>query len=143
MGKKTDNTGTGKSGTSDEAAGNNNGNDADKVGDKGIREGSLMSKNYEGKPGGGDGGLDMAGWRYDVAPKKDPYANETGFIKFRIKIDGDGNLISVDRVEGTVSPHVEKWYRDELRKTTFSRTGSSSSSSTGATGYVTFVIKAK
>jgi periplasmic protein TonB len=82
------------------------------------------------------------GWRYDVSPKRDPYDNETGFVKFRIRIDADGNLIGVERLESTVSPHVEKWYRDQLQKTTFSRTGGGRSP-TGATGTVTFVIRSR
>ncbi|MBD1396037.1 hypothetical protein H9Q13_02575 [Pontibacter sp. JH31] len=143
-GKPTESTGTGKSGTSNEATGNNNGNDANKVGDKGDPAGSLDAKAMMGKPGGGGGGdgLDMAGWRYDVSPKRDPYDNETGFVKFRIRIDADGNLIAVERLESTVSPHVEKWYRDQLQRTTFSRTGGGRSS-TGATGTVTFVIRSR
>ncbi|WP_461489463.1 hypothetical protein [Pontibacter sp. HJ8] len=143
-GKPTDNTGTGKSGTSNEATGNNNGDDANKVGDKGDPAGTLDAKAMMGKPGGGGGGdgLDMAGWRYDVSPKRDPYDNETGFIKFRIRIDADGNLIAVERLESTVSPHVEKWYKDQLQRTTFSRTGGGRST-TGATGTVTFVIRSR
>jgi outer membrane biosynthesis protein TonB len=143
-GKPTESTGTGKSGTSNEATGNNNGDDANKVGDKGDPAGTLDSRNMMGKPGGGGGGdgLDMAGWRYEVAPKRDPYDNETGFIKFRIRIDADGNLIAVERLESTVSPHVEKWYRDQLQRTTFSRIGGGRST-TGATGTVTFVIRSR
>jgi periplasmic protein TonB len=143
-GKPTESTGTGKAGTASTATGNNNGDDANTVGDKGDPAGSLEAKAMMGKPGGGGGGngLDLPGWRYDIAPKKDPYENETGFVKFRIKIDGQGNMISVDRIEGTVSPHVEKWYLDQLRKTTFSRTGGSGPSS-GASGVVTFVIRSR
>ncbi|MBF8962242.1 hypothetical protein I0P70_03200 [Pontibacter sp. FD36] len=143
-GKPTESTGTGKAGTSNEATGNNNGDDANKVGDKGDPRGQMTAKNYEGTPGGGGGGdgLDMAGWRYDISPKRDPYENETGFVKFRIRIDADGNLIGIDRLESTVSPHVEKWYREQLQKTTFSRTGGGRST-TGATGTVTFVIRSR
>jgi periplasmic protein TonB len=143
-GKPTTSTGTGKSGTSDEATGNNNGDNPGTVGDKGSPDGKLDAKALYGKSGGGAGGsLNMAGWAYDVNPKQDPYTNETGTITFRIKIDADGNLISVTRVSGTVSPQVERWYKEQLQKTTFSRTGSNSDKSTGATGTVTFIIKSK
>lgn len=143
-GKPTESTGTGKSGTSNEATGNNNGDDANKIGDKGDPRGIMGAKNYEGTPGGGGGGdgLDLAGWRYDISPKRDPYENETGFVKFRIRIDADGNLVGIDRLESTVSPHVEKWYREQLQKTTFSRTGGGRTA-TGATGTVTFVIRSR
>lgn len=141
-GKPTESTGTGKAGTSDSPTGNNNGDDANKVGDKGDPRGVMTSKNYKGTPGGGSGGLDMPGWRYDIDPKRDPYENETGFVKFSIKIDGDGNIVSVNKIEGTVSPHVERWYREQLQKTTFSRTGGGNSN-VGATGVVTFTITAR
>ncbi|QCR21857.1 hypothetical protein [Pontibacter sp. SGAir0037] len=141
-GKPTESTGTGKAGTSDNATGNNNGDDANKVGDKGDPRGVMTAKNYSGNPGGGAGGLDMPGWRYDIDPKRDPYQNETGFVKFSIKIDGDGNITNISTIEKTVSPHVERWYREQLQKTTFSRTGNSSSNA-GASGVVTFVIRAQ
>ncbi|PRY15552.1 hypothetical protein CLV24_102174 [Pontibacter ummariensis] len=142
-GKPTNSAGTGKNGTSDEATGNNNGDDAGKVGDKGNPEGKVDAKALYGKAGGGGGGsLNMPGWRYDIEPKKDPYENETGLVKFRIRIDGDGNLVSVDVLESTVSPQVVAWYKDQLYKTTFSRTGSGTSS-TGASGVVTFVIRSR
>lgn len=141
-GKPTESTGTGKAGTADSPTGNNNGDDANAVGDKGDPRGVMTSKNYSGNPGGGSGGLDMPGWRYDVNPKKDPFQNETGFVKFSIKIDSDGNIISINTLEKTVSPHVERWYREQLQKTTFSRTGSGAANA-GASGVVTFVIKAQ
>jgi len=142
-GKPTTSTGTGKSGTSDEATGNNNGDNPGTVGDKGSPEGKLDAKALYGKSGGGAGGsLDMAGWAWDVKPNDDPYTNETGKIKYKIKIDGDGNLISIETVTSTVSPQVERWYKNQLQKTTFSRVGNNSNK-TGASGYVTIIVTAK
>ncbi|MDX5422909.1 MAG: hypothetical protein LPK07_09550 [Hymenobacteraceae bacterium] len=142
-GNPTSSAGTGKSGTSDNATGNNNGDDSGKVGDKGSPEGKLDAKALYGKAGGGSGGsLDMPGWRYDIEPRRDPYSNETGIIRFQIKIDEDGNLIGITTLESNVSPQVKKWYEDQLRKTTFSRTGGNANS-TGATGVVTFRITAR
>ncbi|WP_347157050.1 hypothetical protein [Pontibacter chitinilyticus] len=142
-GKPTNSTGNGKAGSSDEATGNNNGDDNGAVGDKGSPEGKLDAKAMMGKPGGGAGGsLDLPGWRYDIEPKRDPYNNETGIIRFRIKIDGDGNMTSVDVLESNVSPQVLAWYRNQLQKTTFSRTGGSGNSS-GASGTVTIRITSR
>jgi len=142
-GKPTTSTGNGKSGSSDAATGNNNGDDDDKVGDKGSPEGKLDAKALYGKPGGGAGGsLDMPGWRYDIEPKRDPYNNETGIIRFRIKIDSDGNFMGADVLESNVSPQVVAWYRTQLQKTTFSRTGGDGESS-GATGIVTIRITSR
>lgn len=142
-GQPTNSTGTGKNGAASYPTGNNNGDDTGKVGDKGDPEGSLNAKAMYGKAGGGDGGLDMPGWRYDVQPKRDPYSNETGIIRFRITIDSDGNLVGITTLESNVSPQVKKWYEDQLRKTTFSRTGGNGNLSAGATGVVTFKITAR
>jgi outer membrane biosynthesis protein TonB len=142
-GKPTTSTGTGKNGSSDEATGNNNGDDDGAVGDKGDPEGKVDAKALYGKAGGGAGGsLDMPGWRYDIEPKKDPYSNETGLVKFSIKIDADGNLTGVTVLESNVSPQVVAWYKQQLQKTTFSRTGSGANSS-GASGVVTFRITSR
>jgi len=142
-GKPTTSTGNGKNGSSDAAIGNNNGDDEGKVGDKGNPEGKLDAKAMMGKPGGGAGGsLDMPGWRYDIEPKRDPYNNETGIIRFRIKIDGDGNFMGADVLESNVSPQVVAWYRTQLQKTSFSRTGGGGESS-GATGTVTIRITSR
>jgi len=142
-GTPTKSAGTGKSGSSDAATGNNNGDDPGKVGDKGSPDGNLNAKALYGKAGGGAGGsLDMPGWRYDIEPRRDPYSNETGIIRFQIKIDEDGNLVGINTLESNVSPQVKKWYEDQLRKTTFSRTGGNGNSS-GATGVVTFRITAR
>lgn len=140
-GAPTNTSGTGKSGTSDKATGNNNGDDKGKVGDKGDPEGKVDSKALYGKSGGGSDGLDMPGWRFDIKPKKDPYTNESGIVRFRIKVDADGNVTSADVIESTVSPHVVNWYKDELfTKASLVRTGGGSA---GASGVVTFVIRSR
>lgn len=142
-GKPSTSTGTGKSGASDVATGNNNGDDKGAVGDKGDPDGKVDAKSLYGKAGGGAGGsLDLRGWRYDIEPRKDPYSNESGLVKFAIKIDGDGNLTGVTVVESNVSPQVVAWYKEQLQKTTFSRTGSGSSNE-GASGFVTFRITSR
>lgn len=151
-GKSKVETGTGGAGTSNTAAGNNTGDRPGKVGDMGAPNGSMTGKVYTGNPGaggpgpGGSGGgaqLNMAGWRYDVSPQKDPYENESGRIVFRISIDANGDIESVNRVESTVSPQVEKWYRDQIYKTTFSRTSSKTPQDQGATGTITIIIRSR
>jgi len=138
--------GTGTAGTSNNATGNNNGDDANAVGDKGDPKGSVDAKALYGKPGGGKGGssLDMPGWRWDKIPKPDDESSETGKITFEIKIDEDGEILSVRKVEGTVSAAVERLYRAEVEKTTFSRTGPKPPGYSGTTtGRITFVIRAE
>ncbi|WP_439882822.1 hypothetical protein ACSX1A_06570 [Pontibacter sp. MBLB2868] len=140
-GNPSNNSGTGKSGSSDTPTGNNNGDDTGKVGDKGDPDGKVDAKSLYGKAGGGNDGLDMPGWRFDIKPQKDPYANESGIVRFKIKVDSDGNVTSADVIESTVSPHVVNWYKDQLfTKASLVRTGTGSA---GASGVVTFVIRSR
>jgi protein TonB len=150
-GKSKVESGAGGAGTSNTAAGNNTGDKPGKVGDMGAPNGSMTGKVYTGNPGaggpgpGGSGGgaqLNMAGWRYDVSPKKDPYENESGKVVFRITINADGEIESVNRIESTVSPQVEKWYRDQIYNTSFSRTNKSANSQ-GASGTITIYIRTR
>jgi len=141
---KADNTGNGTAGTSNKATGNNNGNDGDAVGDKGDPNGKLDAKSLYGKPGGGGGAsLNMPGWNYDVQPKQDPYENEAGKIVFRITIDANGDIENISTIESNVSPQVVKWYRDQVFKTTFSRTSSKAANDQGASGTITFIIRSR
>jgi periplasmic protein TonB len=142
---KTNSAGSGTAGTSNTPTGNSNGDDAGAVGDKGSPEGKMEAKNLYGKPGGGGGGpsLNMPGWRYDVRPKEDPYENESGKIVFKITIDADGEIENIQVVESNVSPQVVKWYRDEVFKTSFSRTSSKTPNDQGATGTITFIIRSR
>ncbi|RNI30714.1 hypothetical protein [Rufibacter latericius] len=144
-GKSTTDGANGRNGTSNNPTGNNNGDRPGKVGDQGDPNGSLDSRALYGTPGkgtggSGGGGLNMPGWRYDVAPKPDPFDNETGVVKFQIKIDGNGDLVSVKVIESNVSPKVVNWYKEQVQRTSFSRT-SNGNSANGATGTITFIIR--
>ncbi|WP_034256953.1 hypothetical protein [Adhaeribacter aquaticus] len=142
---KTETSGNGSAGVSNKPTGNNNGDDAGAVGDKGDPEGKVDARNLYGKPGGGGGGpsLNMPGWRYDVRPKEDPYENESGKIVFRITIDSNGDIENLQVVESNVAPQVVQWYRNEVYKTSFSRTSSKTPTDRGATGTITFIIRSR
>jgi outer membrane biosynthesis protein TonB len=142
---KSESAGNGTAGTSNKPTGNNNGDDANAVGDKGSPEGKIDAKSLYGKPGGGGGGpsLNMPGWRYDIRPKEDPYENESGKVVFRITIDANGDIENIQVIETNVSPQVVKWYRDQIYKTTFSRTSSKAAADQGATGTITFIIQSR
>ncbi|WP_162426275.1 energy transducer TonB [Pontibacter pudoricolor] len=139
-GKPTNSAGTGKSGTSDEATGNNNGDNPGTVGDKGNPDGKLDAKALYGKSGGGAGGdLNMAGWGWGTQPKPNDTSYESGKIVIKVVVNADGVVESATVVESTVSPSVSKLYRDEVfRKATFVRTGGGTG---GATGYITYRLK--
>ncbi|WP_210488983.1 hypothetical protein [Rufibacter aurantiacus] len=145
-GKSTTAGANGTNGTSNKPTGNNNGDRPGKVGDQGDPNGSLDSRALYGTPGKGNGGggggsgLNMPGWRYDVAPKPDPFDDETGVVKFQIKIDGNGELVSVKVLESNVSPKVVNWYKEQVQRTSFSRT-TGGNASAGATGTITFIIR--
>lgn len=139
--KSKDGGGNGTSGSSNTPTGNNNGNEG-VTGDKGNPAGRYPgTKNGAGGSGGGP--LNMPGWRFDLEPRTDPYSNETGKIVFRVKIDADGEIISLDIVESNVSAKVVNWYRSEVRKTSFSRINNAGANSSGATGTITFIITSR
>lgn len=141
-GKPTNSTGTGKSGTSDNATGNNNGDDANKVGDKGDPKGTLEAKALYGKAGGGAGGsLNMAGWGWGDIPRIKDASSETGKVVIKVVISPDGSVESATVVEKTVSTQVANIYRDAVyRDATFVRTGENRTGTNGATGYITYII---
>ncbi|GAA4297728.1 hypothetical protein [Nibribacter koreensis] len=138
-GKAKTGTGNGTAGTSNNPTGNNNG-DEGTVGDKGRPEGQYPGKKT-GAGGSGGGPLNMPGWRFDIEPRTDPYDNESGKVVFRVRIDKDGEITGLDVVESNVSPQVVNWYRNEVRKTSFSRI-KGNDSNTGASGLITFIIRA-
>ena len=85
----------------------------------------------------------MAGWMWDFEPKPNDTSSETGRIVFEIKVDDQGEILSVRRLESTVSPAIEKIYRQEVEKLTFSKTSSNAIVAPISTGKITFVIKSK
>lgn len=144
-GKPTTTTGTGKNGSSNEATGNNNGDDANAVGDKGSPDGKLDAKALYGKSGGGAGGsLNMAGWGWGDIPRPRDNSSETGKVVIKIKISPDGVVESATIHESTVSREVAEIYRMEVyKKATFVRLGDNTEYSKGATGFITYTIKTR
>ena len=124
----------------------NNGDDPGKVGDKGDKNGTLNpNASYTGKLGGGDGGgsaLDLAGWKWDAQPRPKIGDDETtGQIVFEIKVDENGEIISIRRVSSSVSLAAEKACRAEIEKLTFTKTGTNVPEI--SVGKITFTIRAK
>lgn len=139
-----ENGANGKEGESTTEQAANNGDDTDKVGDKGDENGTLDARALYGKSGGGGGSaLDMAGWLWDFKPKPKDTSSENGRIVFEIKIDDQGEILSVRTIERSVSPTVEKIYRAEVEKLTFSKTSDNSAAAPISTGRITFVIKSQ
>lgn len=115
------------------------------TGDQGDPKGDLDERALYGKQGGGGGGssFSLEGWNWDWIPKPEDTSNESGRIVFQIKVNADGEILSVTTIERSVSPAIEKIYRAEVEKLTFSRKSSTGTVPPVSTGTITFVIKSK
>lgn len=127
-----------------EPAASNQGDQKDEVGDQGDPEGELDARALYGTPGAADGAaLELSGWNWDYLPKPKDKSNESGRIVFEITIDDAGYIIGIKTLEKTVTPAVEKVYRDEVLQLTFSPTTGNSRPAPTSTGRITFIIKTK
>jgi periplasmic protein TonB len=118
------------------------GDDVNKTGDKGDPKGSLDAKALYGKQGGGDGGssFNLDGWNWDYIPKPNVPDNETGGrIVFKIIVDSNGEVRSIEKIESSVSVATEKACREAVEKLTFTKTGLNVPSM--STGTITFVVR--
>jgi hypothetical protein len=97
-----------------------------------------------GKESGNDEGasLSLAGWVWDFKPNPDDTSEESGKIVYRIGVDEDGYLRQIVKITSTVSPSVERKYRQAVEKLTFSKT-SEYQPATISQGTLTFIIKTK
>jgi periplasmic protein TonB len=121
----------------------NHGDDPGKVGDKGNPQGTLDAKALYGKPGGGAGGssLELSGWAWDEKPSPNVPNNESGRLVFEIKVDANGDIVSIRTLERSVSTEAEQICRRSVEKLTFSKTGSNVPEI--STGKITFLVRAK
>jgi outer membrane biosynthesis protein TonB len=136
--------GNGTNGSSNEPTDNNNGDRPGTVGDQGDPNGSLDAKALYGAPGSGGsgsspggGGLEMSGWAPDSSPSVPAVDDNSGVVRFKIKINEEGEIQGISKVSGNVSAAQEKLCRDALNKMSFRRTNSGTG---GATGFYTFKI---
>jgi periplasmic protein TonB len=105
-----------------------------------IDERSLY-KMYQGKETGTL--LELAGWLWDTVPQPQDNTDECGKVVFQITIDEFGEVIAVNTLEKTISPLVEKIYKDALTELTFSKTKDNLVSTPTSTGKVTFKLQGK
>jgi len=121
------------------------GNKENEAGDAGDEQGTVDSRALYGKSGGGGGGpsLDLAGWRWDYEPKPNDDSKENGRIVFEIKVDDNGEVIGVRTLETTVGSTVERLYRQEVEKLTFSPLSGNTIPAPISTGKITFIIRSK
>lgn len=113
-----------------------------KVEDPKIDDRAIFKKTDNGSGTGNKGSsLDLAGWDWDFKPQPDDKSSENGIIIFQIVIDEEGEIIGIKTLEKTVSPVVEKVYRDAVMELTFSRTSENRSTAANSTGKITFIIE--
>ena len=99
---------------------------------------------YKTSPGEHAGAtLELAGWTWDAVPQPQDDTEESGSIVFEIKIDDLGEVVAVKTLDKTISPLVEKIYKEALIKLTFSKTTDNTEYLPTTTGKVTFVLRAQ
>lgn len=87
--------------------------------------------------------LELIGWVWDTVPEPHDNTDETGKIVFEIKIDELGEVVAVKTLEKTVSPLVEKSYKDAVAGLTFSKTANNTAYNPISVGKVTFILRTK
>ena len=86
--------------------------------------------------------LALAGWIWDFKPIPDDKSDETGKIVYKIVVDQEGYLVKIEPVTSTLSPAVERKYREAVQKLTFSKTSDYRPAALSE-GTLTFIIKAR
>lgn len=149
--KKTTN---GTKGTSQNMGGNSNGTDVGKLGDKGQLNGDINnSAIYKGQKGAGSGSnsgigggngmsVNLTGWALASRPQVNDDSDETGIIRFSIKIDENGSIISLKIIETTLSATVAQKYKKAIEKLSF-RPTSAGVRPEVSTGTILFKINSK
>jgi hypothetical protein len=104
------------------------GDDKDKVGNKGNPEGKPDANGVYTKPGGGGGGngmnlVGMAGWEWADPPIiPDIPDNGDGKIVFEIECDKDGEILTINVNENTLSPKAAEILKQKIRENSLVRT---------------------
>ncbi|MEP1032426.1 hypothetical protein [Ekhidna sp.] len=86
--------------------------------------------------------LALSGWVWDKKPEPDDQSSQSGKIVYKIVVDGDGYLVKIETITSTVSPVVERKYRQAVEKLTFSKTADYKTAPVSS-GTITFIIKSK
>ena len=115
-----------------------------KVDEPKIDDRAIFKKVDDGAGSGNKGAsLDLTGWDWDFKPDPNDKSTENGMIVFQIVIDDEGEIIGVKTLEKTISPVVEKIYRDAVMELTFSKTSDNRTVAATSTGKITFIIQSK
>lgn len=109
-----------------------------------TRRGTLDDQALYGSRGSGGNGasLQMTGWVWDFKPDPKDNSDETGKIVYKIKIDDEGYIIDIELQSATVTPAIERLYRQSVERLSFSKTSEYKPAPT-STGTITFLIQTK
>ena len=105
-----------------------------------IDERALFNKNTSSSSGSKGSSLEMQGWVWDIEPNPIDNSRESGKIVFEIIVDYYGEIIGLKTIETTLSPNIEKIYKEEIYKLTFSPTNNNNPAELSK-GKITFLIK--
>ena len=87
--------------------------------------------------------LDLQGWIWDSLPKPKDLSKENGKIIFEIFVNIYGEIENIRTLETTVTPSVEKVYKDEVLNLSFTQTSTNYNPADISKGTITFIIKSK
>ena len=87
--------------------------------------------------------LDLQGWIWDYLPKPKDLSKENGKIIFEIFVNIYGEIENIRTLETTVTPSVEKVYKDEVLNLSFTQTSTNYNPADISKGTITFIIKSK
>jgi outer membrane biosynthesis protein TonB len=134
----------GGTGTSNQSKANNNG-PGDRPGDAGDPSGSLNADAILGRTTGtGGSSLDMPGWKWESPPVANDNSRVTGRIVFEVRINNNGDVMSVSRVySDIVDRSVINAYYEAVRKLSFYQENESAAAPMVTTGRITFVITSR
>ncbi len=105
-----------------------------------IDERAIFKNKSSSESGSKGSSLEMQGWVWDFEPNPIDNSRESGKIIFEIIVDYYGEIIGLKTLETTLSPAIEKIYRDEILKLTFSPSNNDNPADVSK-GKITFIIK--
>lgn len=86
--------------------------------------------------------LALSGWVWDFQPDPKDNSDQSGKIVYKIAVDEEGYLVKITPVVSTVSPEVERKYRQAVERLTFSKTADYQAAPMSE-GTLTFIIKSR
>lgn len=87
--------------------------------------------------------LEMTGWVWDLPPHIRDTSDEIGKISFEMKVDKEGEVISVKTVFCTISHNLAALYEKAVYDLTFSPLPGQPRPKGNSEGKITFIIKTK